>query len=113
MSITQLEQHGMLLRQILELQHQILERLRAERPSQQWYSPKELARLIGRKPATICGWCRSGRLVARKRPLGRGDKLEWEISADELRRYREHGLLPNSNQPIGEEIQDVGCQRGC
>ncbi len=104
MSITPFEPQGALLRQILEMQRQILDRLQVEQPRQEWYSPNELARLIDRKPATIRGWCRSGRLTAHKRPLGRGDKLEWEISADELQRYREHGLLPVE---IGVDQSDV------
>ena len=88
--------HLALLHQILELQRRLLDRVdRLGNPQpQSWYSPAEAARLIRRRPGTVRGWCRTGRMVARKRSLGRGGKLDWEISAEELRRYRDHGLLP-------------------
>ena len=85
-----------ILHQLLELQRQVIERLEGlgRQNSQSWYSPAEIARLIRRRPATVRGWCRTGQLAARKRMLGRGNKLEWEVSADELQRFRDHGLAP-------------------
>lgn len=90
------EQQASMLEEILQLLRccaSKLERMDAPAPKD-WYTPVEIARLIGRKPATVCGWCRDGRIAARKRSQGRGDKLEWEISREELQRFRDHGLLP-------------------
>ncbi len=62
--------------------------------SREWYSPDEIAALIGRAAYTVRQWCRLGRLQARKRACGRGRYLAWEIHADELRHYVNHGLRP-------------------
>jgi hypothetical protein len=60
----------------------------------EWYSPTEVAELLGKAPFTVREWCRHGRVNVRKRPTGRGDAKEWEISRDEVERIRNHGLLP-------------------
>ena len=59
-----------------------------------WYSPEEVAGLLGKQPYTVREWCRYQRINARKRPTGRGDAKEWEISHEELERIKSHGLLP-------------------
>jgi hypothetical protein len=59
-----------------------------------WYSPEEVAEILGKRPYTVREWCRWQRVNARKRPTGRGDAREWEISHDELERIKSHGLLP-------------------
>jgi hypothetical protein len=59
-----------------------------------WYSPEEVAEILGKQPYTVREWCRWGRVNARKRPTGRGDAKEWEISHEELERIKSHGLLP-------------------
>ncbi|MGE0758370.1 MAG: helix-turn-helix domain-containing protein [Pirellulaceae bacterium] len=88
------------LHRLLELQREVLARIdQLVGPAvQSWYSPAEVARIIGRKPATVRGWCRTGRLAARKRSFGRGGKLDWEIASEELQRYRDHGLLPKETR---------------
>lgn len=69
--------------------------------SREWYSPEEIAAIIGRAAYTVRQWCRHGRLMARKRPCGRGRYLAWEIHAEELWHYVNHGLRPvNGRQAI-------------
>jgi len=63
-------------------------------PCKEWYTPTEVADLLGKRPYTIREHCRLQRINARKRPTGRGEASEWEISADEIERYKNHGLLP-------------------
>jgi len=62
--------------------------------AKKWYTPKEVARLLGKRPYTVREWCRLGRINARKRQVGRGAADGWEISADEIDRYKNHDLLP-------------------
>jgi Helix-turn-helix domain len=59
-----------------------------------WYTPKEAAKLLGKGVYTVQEWCRLQRINARKRQCGRGETDEWEISSQEIERYRNHGLLP-------------------
>ena len=62
--------------------------------SQQGFTPTEAAELLGKRPYTVREWCRLRRIKARKRPTGRGEAEEWEISFEEIERYKNHGLLP-------------------
>lgn len=66
-----------------------------EKPStKEWYTPDEAGKLLGKAPMTIREHCRFGRIRAKKRQSGRGRSLEWAISAAEVERVRNEGLLP-------------------
>lgn len=62
--------------------------------NQKWFTPTEAAEFLGKRPYTIREWCRLRRINAQKRATGRGETEEWEISAEEIERYKNHGLLP-------------------
>lgn len=79
---------------IAEVQKELQELLRNPPQERKSYSPAEAAEELSRKPYTVREWCRLGRINAKKRPTGRGDAEEWEISAEEVERIRNHGLLP-------------------
>ena len=66
--------------------------------SKAYYTPLEVAELVGKAPFTVREWCRLGRINATKRRTGRGDTDEWEISNEEIERYRNHGLLPRPTE---------------
>lgn len=57
--------------------------------SKEWYTPSKVADIVGKKVYTVREWCR---INARKRQTGRGNAAEWEISAEEIERYKNHGL---------------------
>ena len=61
-----------------------------------FYSVAEFAALVGRGEYTVREWCRLARINAEKCDSGRGDTKNWKIPAEELQRYRDHGLLPAS-----------------
>jgi hypothetical protein len=72
---------------------QIHEMLASPKVSREWYSVEEGAELLHKKPYTVREWCRQGRLNARKRTEKRGGAELWSISADEITRYKNEGLL--------------------
>lgn len=79
---------------IRSLLMQLIEQRQSQRPEKAWFTPVEVAEMVGKRPYTVREWCRLRRIDARKRPGGRGDADEWEISAIEVDRYLNHGLLP-------------------
>ena len=64
-----------------------------ERVTQKYYSTTDVAKILGKAEFTVREWCRNGRIMAEKRPCGRGNSKEWMISHDELERIQAHGLL--------------------
>ena len=76
---------------------QLLQTLVEQRTIKEWYTPAELAKLLGKAEFTVREWCRLGRIQARKKNCGRGVAGEWIISHEELTRIRNEGLLPEVN----------------
>jgi hypothetical protein len=76
------------------LLHELRDLVVSQQTIKEWYTPSEVAQILDRRPYTVQEWCRLQRVNARKRPTGRGDADEWEISHDEVERIRNHGLLP-------------------
>lgn len=62
----------------------------------EYYSVPEFADLVERNVYTVREWCRLERINAEKCETGRGEAKNWKIPADELQRYRDHGLLPQT-----------------
>jgi len=65
-------------------------------PDRQFYSVQEFAKQVERGEYTVREWCRMARINAEKCESGRGEAKNWKIPAEELTRYRDHGLLPAS-----------------
>jgi hypothetical protein len=63
---------------------------------QDWYDTKTVAQILGKSQYRVREWCRLRRVIAEKRPCGRGVSKEWMISHDELMRIKSKGLLPLS-----------------
>jgi hypothetical protein len=66
----------------------------ASGPEREYYSVREFAELVGKSEYTVREYCRYLRIHAEKCESGRGDAKSWKIPAEELQRYRDHGLLP-------------------
>ena len=63
-------------------------------PTKEWYTPDEVAKILGKSKLTIREHCRFGRINAKKRQAGRGATSEWAISHAEVTRIQNEGLLP-------------------
>jgi hypothetical protein len=72
----------------------MLNALRGQQLTKDWYSISEVAELLGKAPFTVREWCRNRRIHAEKRPCGRGKSREWMVSHQELVRIRNEGLRP-------------------
>lgn len=82
-------------RHLEAIEDQISKSAQEEAPVREYYSVQEFAELVGRKEYTVREWCRFSRINAEKCDTGHGDTKNWKIPADELQRYRDHGLLPD------------------
>jgi len=58
------------------------------------FTVEEAARALGKTTFTVREWCRLGRMNATKRAEKRGGAEMWNISAQEIDRVRNEGLLP-------------------
>jgi len=58
----------------------------------EYYSVKEVAKIIGRAEFTVREYCNNKRIIAEKKDSGRGSSNEWKISYEELNHYQNHGL---------------------
>ena len=63
-------------------------------PQKDWYTVREVAEVLERSEFTVREWCRLERVNASKRACGRGNSTEWIVSAEELKRIQNEGLLP-------------------
>ena len=86
------DKHGPIFRSFSR-RRQLTER-RLQPQEKEWYTPAEVATLLGKAEWTVRAWCRDERVNAEKRAGGRGRTLEWIISREEIVRIRNHGLLP-------------------
>src|SRR5947209_7282496 len=68
--------------------------LARQRAAKAWYTPDEVAEIIGRAKFTVREWCRHSRVRAEKQRSGRGKHRGWVISHEELLRIQREGLLP-------------------
>ena len=68
--------------------------LASPKPARSWYTVEEVAKMINRDAYTVREWCRQGRIDAVKRSERRGGAKLWSISAEEVTRYQNDGLLP-------------------
>jgi hypothetical protein len=59
-----------------------------------YYSVEEVANMVERSAYAVREWCRLGRVNAIKRAERRGAGMLWSISAEEVARYKNAGLLP-------------------
>ncbi len=59
-----------------------------------WYTTAEVGQILHRDKYTVREWCREGRIKAEKRQAGRGKAREWMVSAQEVERIKNYGLLP-------------------
>ena len=82
------------LSQRLQRIESMLSALLEREQTKEFYSTREVAELLGKAEFTVREWCRLGRVLAEKRPCGRGVSKEWMISHDELQRIQNEGLLP-------------------
>lgn len=82
----------------------LVERSSAPAMEKEYYSTKEAAQLLGKRPYTVREWCRLGRINSVKTLSGRGIDEEWRVSHAEIQRIQNEGLL---ELKPGTQIQTV------
>lgn len=75
----------------------LLQALLGRQMVKEFYTPAEVATILGKAEFTVREWCRDGRIHAQKRRSGRGRHKEWVISHEELLRFQAEGLLPRKH----------------
>jgi hypothetical protein len=65
------------------------------------YTVNEVAEMLGVAPYTVRGWCNAGRIKGTKRDERRGKDGVWSITAAEIHRHRNEGLLPVDKRRAG------------
>ncbi|MEM7476997.1 MAG: hypothetical protein AAF483_18590 [Planctomycetota bacterium] len=73
---------------------QLLQQIAQQPATRSFYPNSEVAQRLGRAEFKVREWCRHGRILAEKRHSGRGLSKEWMISAEEVGRINNEGLLP-------------------
>lgn len=71
-----------------------LDQLLTKEAVREFYTTAQFADRVGKSKDTIAGHCQNGRIRATRKRNGRGGKLEYSISHDELLRFERDGLLP-------------------
>lgn len=79
---------------LVTIEQQLASREREQTVPRQFYSVQEFAELVDKREYTVREWCRLCRIHAEKSDSGHGETTSWKIPAEELARYRDHGLLP-------------------
>ena len=72
----------------------LLEQLVLQKPTKDFYSTAEVAKMLNRAEFTVREWARNGRIWASKKECGRGRAKDWKISRAEIERIQNDGLLP-------------------
>ena len=67
-------------------------------PPRTSFGTAEVAVMVKRSEFQVRKWCRENRILADKKDCGRGRHGEWLISADEVARVLNEGLLPLKEQ---------------
>lgn len=75
----------------------LLEFQSGPRLARQAYTVEEAAKLLNRSSYTVREHCRYGRIIATKREERRGGAAVWSISAEEVQRIKDNGLLTTNS----------------
>lgn len=65
-----------------------------QKPEKDFYSVAETAEILNRSEFQVRHWCKTGRIIAKKRACGHGPHKEWSIPGEEIKAYQSFGLRP-------------------